>query len=222
MPQPYGLRRAAVLIAATAGLLLAAAACAQPRTGTPSGNAAGPGPASATSAPAAVPTTQPAPPATTQAAPPAATDPAPATPATAGAPCTAARLTFVSQLNQGAMGSAIATFAVRNHGAVSCTLRGTPALLYVGGDGQLALLPGDYTTAGNVVTVKAGGQAQFDVRVVNGMGGYPPGSPQCGHPATFHHVLAQLPDGSTLPLGANATISYQCEQADIAGWTTAG
>jgi hypothetical protein len=89
----------------------------------------------------------------------------------------------------------------------------------VGNDGQLALVPGDYIGAGNVVTVKAGGQAQFDVKVVNGMGGYPPGSPQCGHPTTFHRISAQLPDGSSLALGTNATISYQCDQADIAGWT---
>jgi Protein of unknown function (DUF4232) len=220
MPHSYGLRRAAVLIVATAGLLLAAAACAQPGSGTSSGGVALP-PAPASAPTGASPTTAPV---TTHAVPPPAADPAPAAPAAAvaGAPCSASGLAFVSQFNQGAMGSAISTFTVRNRGPVSCTLRGTPALLYIGGDGQAALVPGDYTGAGNVVTVKPGGRAQFDVKVVNGMGGYPPGSPQCGHPATFHHVSAELPDGSSLALGTNATISYQCEQADVAGWTTAG
>jgi hypothetical protein len=217
MSQSYGPRRAAVLIVTASALLFAAAACAQPGRGTSLGGGSVPAPpptsASATTSPAttSAPTTVSAPVTTSPPAAPAA--------AVAGAPCGASGLAFVSQLNQGAMGSAISTYTVRNRGAVSCTLRNSPALLYVGADGQRALVPGDYIAAGNVVTVKPGALAQFDVKVVNGMGGYPPGSPQCGHVVTFTHVSAQLPDGSSLALGANATISYQCSNAEIAGWT---
>jgi hypothetical protein len=213
MSQPYGLRRAALILVSTSILLLAAAGC-NPGTGQSLGGRAAP--SATTEAPA-----PPTPPAAAASSAPSASQPAPdPRPVTAaGAPCTASGLAFVSSFSQGAMGTAFTTYTVRNRGTAPCTLRGVPALIYIGADGQRALVPGEYGGSG-VVTLAAGGTAHFAVAVGNGLSGYTPGSSNCAHPATFGHVSAMLPDGSSLALGAHAGVSYQCGEAEIAGWTT--
>jgi hypothetical protein len=205
--------RPATLITVACGLLLAVAACAQPGTGVAVG-APPPVPTSPTLAP--VPTTA-TPVTTAPTVPDAPTRVPPAAPAAPTA-CGANDLAFVSASTGFAMGSAYTTYTVRNSGSAACTLQGSPRLRYAA-NGSTATIPAAYDTGGSAFAVQPGGSASFVLREPNGHGGYDPSGPECAHPATYHQVAAILDDGSALPLGANATISIQCGQMEIAVWS---
>jgi uncharacterized protein DUF4232 len=134
-----------------------------------------------------------------------------------GAPCHAGDIVYVTSLVQGAMGSSITTYTVRNRGPVSCTLTGEPRLRYANGGGAAVDVPASYTQGGPVL-VPPGGQASFDVEVPNGYSGYQPGSSACAHPATYTHLALMLADESGLPLGPNAQISLLCGSVRVGAW----
>jgi hypothetical protein len=152
----------------------------------------------------------------------------------AGAPCTAAGIELISALAQGAHGIASVTVAVRNSGAVSCTLTGAPRLRYVTDGGASAEVPAQYVQGGGPVLVQPGGQALFNVSWINGYAGFQPGSPQCAHPAQYGHLSVVLNDGSVVPLSvissvyapptspASAVIAIQCGSIEVSSWSASG
>jgi hypothetical protein len=114
------------------------------------------------------------------------------------------------------MGNLYTTYVVRNHATLACLLRGAPRLEQADG----TPVPSSYADGGDTVLVPPGGQASFVIHEVNGYGGYPPGSPECAHPATYRHLAVALTDGSILPLGDNE-LSVQCGGLDTAAWSLA-
>jgi hypothetical protein len=130
--------------------------------------------------------------------------------------CTAADLGFVHSGQGFAMGNLYTTYVVRNHATLACLLRGAPRLEQADG----TPVPSSYADGGDTVLVPPGGQASFVIHEVNGYGGYPPGSPECAHPATYRHLAVALTDRSILPLG-DSELSVQCGGIDTAAWSLA-
>ncbi len=214
-------RRTTPAVIALATMVIALTAACAPVGGPLSAG----GPATPTSgATATTPTTEP----TTPANPPE-TTPAPANPPPTAKPapapaggtsiptCTAAGIAYLAWNTNGAAGSLITTYIVRNQGSATCRLVGVPRLRYAAANGSLTPLPATYDPGTAAILVAAGGQAGFSVREPNGAGGYDPHGPQCAHPGTYHGISAVLSDGSTVALGGTS-LSIQCGQFEVAAW----
>jgi hypothetical protein len=207
MPHTYTSRRGSRVLAGAAAIglgLLACAACARPggltSGGTPPGGSATGSGVSSTSMghPTATPSSR-----------------------SDVSNCTAADLAFVGSSSGGAMGSLITTYSVVNQSTTGCVLQGSPHLKYVAANGSVADVQTNNTAGGDQVSVDPGATAQFDVRTVNGFGGYEPSNPACAHPATYSAISAVLADGSTVSLGGSQ-ISVQCGDIEVNDWHRPG
>ena len=119
------------------------------------------------------------------------------------------------------MGSVYYTYTFHNGGPVSCTVQGSPELTYVDTGGTVRKIPTEHGSAGSAVLVAPGAAVQLVTHEVNGYGGYPPGAPECAHPATYRQVAVMLPDGP-VSLRSDGTMSVQCGSITVESWNRPG
>ncbi len=131
--------------------------------------------------------------------------------------CAGADLTFVSVLDDGAMGTAGHTFTVRNRSDATCTLRGYPVLTYRSSDGVSTVVPTTPNGESTTISVRPGRDAQFAVHHLNGYSGYPPTDPHCANPMLYEHLAVSFPDGSSVPLGTES-LDVKCGVVTIEAW----
>jgi hypothetical protein len=117
----------------------------------------------------------------------------------------------------GAAGSLYVTVTVTNHGA-SCTLTGRPVLFYTRSGDGVATLPFAHINTGlgtpKSVLVRHGQSATMVIRTPNGYGGYPPGSAQCMHPASYQ--------GISIGVGTGRVALHGFATTTASGWSSGG
>jgi hypothetical protein len=191
------------------GLVVTLGACAHAADGSDTAGAAvtASSPTTSPSAASAVATSVSTPPPVTA---------SPVTASPAGTPgCAVADLTAASVVSNGAMGHIGYEVTVTNHGD-KCRLT-KPAAFYRK-DGTDVRMPTTPMAAfpDTSLVVDNGKSATMLFFTVNGTAGYPPGAPQCAHPAEYPDVSVAVGAGHLALHGFELDVA--CEGVQIGGW----
>jgi hypothetical protein len=137
------------------------------------------------------------------------------------APCQAGALDPRPLVTGGvAMGTAGTSIELINTGGAACSLTGYPAVEHTDG-GRTSTVPMDRAEkSATAVSLMPGEAAQFSMRYTNGLGGYPPGAPECAHPVSYHRLVLVLADGERFGLGDTA-LTIECGGIHAYPWAQA-